>query len=133
MQSPAEIEGALSRTGDSPGWGMIALPDVFVFVHRKLLSDLAARHRVPAVYPLRAHVTSGGLMSYGVDFNDLYARAAVYVDRILKGEKPSALPVQGPVQFETIINREAASALGLEVPVSLATQADERCGHCDEG
>jgi putative ABC transport system substrate-binding protein len=129
VQTPADIEGALSQAGESGGygggWGMVSMPDSFLWVHRDRLSDLAARHRVPAVYPLRAHAMSGGLISYGMDFRDLHGRAANYVDRILKGEKPGELPVQAPVNFETAVNLKAAKVLGLEVPDSVLAQADE--------
>jgi putative ABC transport system substrate-binding protein len=104
---------------------MISMPDSFLWFHRQQIADLAARYRVPAVYPLRIHVLSGGLISYGADFADLWARAPTYVDRILRGEKPSDLPVQQPAKFETTINLKVARALGLEVPHLIAAQADE--------
>jgi putative tryptophan/tyrosine transport system substrate-binding protein len=104
---------------------MISVPDSFLWVHRHHVSDLAARHRVPAVYPLRAHALSGGLISYGADFTELHARAASYIDRILKGEKPGELPVQAPVKFETVVNLKAATALGLALPDAVLVQADE--------
>jgi putative ABC transport system substrate-binding protein len=125
VQTNAEIGGALSRAGDSKDWGMVAMPDSFLWFHRQHIADLAARYRLPAVYALRAHVASGGLISYGYDQLDLFTRAASYVDRIFRGEKPSDLPVQQPVKFETAINLKAAKALGLEIPDSLLVQADE--------
>jgi putative ABC transport system substrate-binding protein len=125
VQTSADIEGALARGGDNGSWGMVSMPDSFLWFHRQQVSDLAAQHRVPAVYPLRAHATSGGLISYGIDFPDLWARAATYIDRILRGEKPSDLPVQGPVTFETVVNFKAAKALGLVVPDAVLAQADE--------
>ncbi len=125
VQTSADIEVALARTDESGGWGMVALPDPFLYVHRDQISNLAARYRVPAVYPYRYHVTNGGLISHGVDQIDQYAQAATYVDRILRGEKPGDLPVQAPVKFETIINLKVARALGLEVPDTILAQADE--------
>ena len=95
------------------------------FTHRDLIIRLAAQHKLPAVYYDRAFVAAGGLLSYGPDRVDMYRRAAGYVDRILKGEKPGDLPVQAPVRFELVINLKAAKALGLEVPAQLLGRADE--------
>ena len=101
------------------------MPDVFTAVHRGPVIRLAARYRLPAVYPFRYFATSGGLMSYGVDLRDLYRRAASYVDRILKGAKPADLPVQQPTKFELVVNLKTAKALGVTIPPFLLDSADE--------
>ena len=101
------------------------MPDTFTDVHRAEIISLAARFGVPAIYPRRPFTELGGLLSYGIDQLDSYRRAAVYVDRILKGEKPADLPLQAPTKFELIINLKTAKALGLEVPSTLLARADE--------
>jgi putative ABC transport system substrate-binding protein len=125
VQSATDIEAAFTTVEDRAGWGVVAMPDSFLFIHRDKVSNLAALGRVPAIFALRSHVVSGGLISYGVDVLDQYAQAATYIDRILKGEKPGNLPVQLPTKFETAINLKAAKALGFEVPGSILAQADE--------
>jgi putative ABC transport system substrate-binding protein len=101
------------------------MPDSFLNVHRAEVTSLAARYRLPAIYPYRLFAEVGGLLSYGNDVLDNYRRAASYADRILKGEKPSELPVQAPVKFELVINLKTAKALGLDVPLLLQQRADE--------
>ena len=105
--------------------GLIVVPNALSNVHRKLIIMLAAHHRLPAVYPYRFFVTGGGLISYGPDLIDQYRRAAGYVDRILKGEKPADLPVQAPTKYETVLNLKTAKALGLTVPDLMIVRADE--------
>ena len=104
---------------------MIVTASPLTGVHRNLIITLAARHRLPAVYPFPYFATSGGLISYGPDQVDPFRRAAGYVDRILRGEKPADLPVQAPVKYETVINLKTAKALGLTMPDSLLARADE--------
>jgi putative ABC transport system substrate-binding protein len=121
----AEIERAVVAFASEPNSGLIAATGGGVLQHRELIVALAAQHRLPAIYAYRSHVMSGGLMSYGLDNLDQFRRAAGYVDRILRGEKPADLPVQAPTKYELIINRKTAKALGLEVPPSLLARADE--------
>jgi putative ABC transport system substrate-binding protein len=101
------------------------MPDGFNINHRREITSLAARYRIPAVYPQRLYTEIGGLLSYGNDARDNFRRAATYADRILKGAKPTELPVQAPVKFELVINLKTAKALGLDVPVQLQQLADE--------
>jgi putative tryptophan/tyrosine transport system substrate-binding protein len=125
VRSDAEIELAISALDQQPHSGCVVLPDAFTAANRDMIVSLAAKHRVPAIYPYRYFATDGGLMSYGVDTVDLFRRAASYVDRILKGEKPADLPVQLPNKFDFVINVKAAEALGLAVPESFLIRADE--------
>jgi ABC-type uncharacterized transport system substrate-binding protein len=120
-----DIERGIAAFARGPDGGMIVTVGGLAIAHRDLISTLAARHQLPAVYPFRYFVTSGGLLSYGPDLNDQYRRAAGYVDRILKGEKPADLPVQAPTKYELVINLKTAKALGLEVPATLLARADE--------
>jgi putative tryptophan/tyrosine transport system substrate-binding protein len=121
----AEIERAIKTSAQESNVGMFVMPSTVAVVHRKLIISLAARHRLPAVYPFRYMVADGGLICYGADLRDQFRRAAEYVDRILKGEKPADLPVQTPVKYELAINLNTAKALGLEVPPMLLARADE--------
>jgi ABC-type uncharacterized transport system substrate-binding protein len=121
----ATIERRLSVFALEPNGGLIVLNSVGSSIHHKLITELAARFRLPAIYPYRFFVADGGLVSYGVDNHDLWQKAAGYVDRILKGAKPAELPVQEPTKFELAINLKTAKALGLTVPPSLLARADE--------
>ena len=120
-----EIEGAVEAFAHSPNGGLIVTSSALSVLHRDLIIALAARHKLPAVYYRRYFVASGGLISYGFDLVDEYRRAAGYVDRILKGEKPADLPVQAPTRYELVINMKTARALGLEMPASVLARADE--------
>jgi putative tryptophan/tyrosine transport system substrate-binding protein len=120
-----EIERAVTAFAREPNGGLIVPAASSSVVQRDLIITLAARHRLPAVYSLRFFVTSGGLISYGPDTIEPYQRAAGYVDRILKGEKPADLPVQTPVKYELVINLKTAKALGLDVPATVLARADE--------
>jgi putative ABC transport system substrate-binding protein len=120
-----EIERGIAAFARGSNGGLIVTASGLALVHRELMVTLAARHRLPAVYPYRYFVTSGGLICYGPDQVDQYRRAAGYVDRILKGEKPSDLPVQAPTKYELVINLKTAKALGLDVPPAVLVRADE--------
>ena len=120
-----EIERAISAFAHSSNGGLIVTAAPLALVHRDLIVTLANRHRLCAVYSVRAFVTAGGLIYYGPDVFDLFRRAAGYVDRILKGEKPTDLPVQAPTKFEMVINIKTAKALGITVPPTLLARADE--------
>jgi putative tryptophan/tyrosine transport system substrate-binding protein len=124
-RDPGEIERAVSAFAGEPNGGLIVALGARVILHRDLVITLAARHRLPAVYPDRAFVAAGGLISYGSDQVDQMRRAAGYVDRILKGEKPADLPVQAPTKYELAINLKTAKALGLAMPDSLLARVDE--------
>ena len=125
MRDAGEIERAIAAFAGSPNGGLILTAGAVGQLHSDLIIALAARHKLPAVYPYRHIVTGGGLIFYGPDRTDQYRRAAGYVDRILPGEKPGDLPVQAPTRYELVINLKTAKALGLEVPPTLLARADE--------
>jgi putative ABC transport system substrate-binding protein len=125
MRDAGEIERAITAFARSPNGGLILTASGLAFAHRDLIISLAARHKLPAVYFQRVFPAAGGLISYGADFIDQYRRAAGYIDRILKGEKPADLPVQAPTKYELVINLKTAKALGLTIPPSVLARADE--------
>jgi putative ABC transport system substrate-binding protein len=125
VHSDAEIEAGIIALGREPGGGLVVHPDTWMTAHRAPIISAAARNNVPAVYWQPFFVRDGGLLSYGIDQLDLFRRAATYVDRILRGEKPGDLPVQFPTKFEMIVNRKTATALGLAIPPSIMLRADE--------
>ena len=121
----AAIERSIETFAQIPNGGLLVVPDATIIAHRDLVIALAARYRLPAVYPWRYFVTAGALMSYGVDNIDVLQKAAAYVDRVLHGAKIAELPVQAPTKFEMSVNVKTAKALGLEVPTSILLGADE--------
>ena len=125
VADPAEIERAIADAASEINSGVIVNPDAFTIAHRGLFISLMARYRLPAIYAYKYFADDGGLMSYGHTYDEMFQRGAVYVDRILKGEKPADLPVQNPTKFELIINQRTAKALGLTVPDKLLSSADE--------
>jgi putative ABC transport system substrate-binding protein len=124
-RGPAEVAKALSEFGGEPGGGVIVTASASSTAQREQLSSLALKHRLPAVFPFRYYVEAGGLAAYGPDLIAIYARAAEYVDRILRGAKPADLPVQAPIQYRLTINLKTAKALGLNVANSLIARTDE--------
>jgi putative ABC transport system substrate-binding protein len=124
-RNASDIEPNIIGFARESSGGLIVLGSTMTYAHRDLIIRLAAEHRLPAVYAARNYVAEGGLMSYGPDRVDLYRRAAAYVDRILKGEKPADLPVQVPTKYELVINVKAAKALGLDIAPSVLARADE--------
>ena len=125
VQDRAEIERVISGLLGASNAGLLVLPEFLTSVHRDLIIASATRLRMPAVYGHRYFTESGGFISYGVDNNAVYRRAASYVDRILRGEQAASLPVQQPTKFELVINLKAARAMGIDVPPSLLARADE--------
>jgi putative ABC transport system substrate-binding protein len=125
LRDAGEVERAVTAFARGSNGGLIVTGSTAAVVHRELIIMLAARHRLPAVYPFRYYVNSGGLISYGPDSIDPYRRAALYVDRILKGEKPADLPVQAPTKYELVVNLKTAKTLGLEIPTTVLARADE--------
>jgi putative ABC transport system substrate-binding protein len=125
IQDTVKMESDVAAFASQPNGGLIATSSGLTNLHHDLIINLAARHKLPAVYAYRFFVTDGGLMSYSPDNFSEYRLAAAYVDRILKGEKPADLPVQAPTKFELVINLKTAKALGLEMPPSILARADE--------
>jgi ABC-type uncharacterized transport system substrate-binding protein len=125
IRNAADIEREIATLAEQSNAGLIVLPGPFAAVNRRLILALAARYRMPAVYPFRFYAVDGGLISYGIDSHEIFQRSASYVERILKGEKPGDLPVQLPTKFELVINLKTAKTLGLEVPPMLLARADE--------
>ncbi len=124
-RGPDDFDRAFSEMTRARAGALTVLSSTMFLVERRRLTDLAARHRLPTVFPFREGVDAGGLMSYGMDFPDLFRRAATYVDKILKGAKPGDLPVEQPTKFELVINLKTAKALGLTIPQSVLGRADE--------
>jgi len=125
VRDPADVDRVFNALAREPNGGLMVLPDISMINYREAIIALAARHRVPAIYPFRFFAASGGLMSYGTDVTEVFRRAAAYVDRVLKGTTPGELPIQAPTKYELIINLKTAKALGIDVPPSLLARADE--------
>ena len=125
VHDAAEIEGAITAFAGEPNRALVVVPHPLTVVHRELIIKQATQHRLPAIYAFRYFAAEGGLISYGIDQTDMFPRAASYVDKILNGAKPADLPVQAPTKFELVVNLKTAKALGLTVPPTLLTSADE--------
>jgi putative ABC transport system substrate-binding protein len=125
VRDTSELESVIAAQAREPNGGLIVMPDSFTDTHREEITSLMARYRLPAIYAYRFFAALGGLLSYGADLGDNFRRAADYVDRVLKGEKPADLPVQAPTKFDLVINLKTAKALGLNVPNTLIGRADE--------
>jgi putative ABC transport system substrate-binding protein len=125
VDNVADIERSISSLARQENGGFLCPPETFITAHRDLVISLAAKYRLPAVYPWRLFVTDGGLMSYGIDLVDVYQQSATYIDQILRGANPADLPVQSPTKYETALNLKTAKALGFSVPASLLVRADE--------
>jgi putative ABC transport system substrate-binding protein len=123
--STDEIERAMKAFAHEPNGGLIVLPSPIIHLHREAIAALAVRYRLPTAYAFRFYAVSGGLMSYGIDPTEQARQAATYVDLILKGEQPGALPIQQPTKFDLVINLKTAKALGIEVPPTMLSRADE--------
>jgi len=125
VRNTFDLESAIAAQARTPNGGLVVMTDAFLVTHRAKITSLAARYRLPAVYPFRDFIEVGGLLSYGNDLYDNFQRAATYADRILKGVMPNDLPVQAPVKFELVINVKTAKALGVTIPPSLLLRADQ--------
>jgi ABC-type uncharacterized transport system substrate-binding protein len=125
VSNAAQIEDAIATLSRRPNSALIVMPDVFLTNNRELITALATRHALPAIYPFRYFAEGGGLISYGIDLSDIFRRAAGYVDKVLRGTVPSSLPIQHPDKFELVINLKTARALGVEVPRILLARADK--------
>jgi putative ABC transport system substrate-binding protein len=125
VRTRGDLDSAVAAQAIEPNGGMVVMPDPFTQVHRAEITSLAARYRIPAIASNRSFAEVGGLLTYGADLADNFRRAAIYADHILKGAKPSELPVQAPVKFELVINMKTVRALGLTVPATLLARADE--------
>jgi putative ABC transport system substrate-binding protein len=125
VRDSSDIEHEIAAFAREPNGGLIVTVNAFAVDHPNVVATFPALHKLPAVYPFRYFINAGGLISYGPDEADQYRRAAGYVDRILKGEKPADLPVQVPTKYELVINLKTAKALGLEIPATLLARADE--------
>jgi ABC-type uncharacterized transport system substrate-binding protein len=125
VRNAGEIEAAIAELGQQPDAGLIVAPETFTDVHREFIVALARRHRVPAIYGAGQFTSSGGLISYGPNITDTSRRAASYLDRILRGERPAELPIQAPTKFDLVVNVTAAKALGITVPPTILARADE--------
>jgi len=125
VRDTSELESVVAALASEPNGGLIVMPDAFMAAHPAEVNAVADRYRLPLVSAYRFYTEHGGLLSYGISITDNYPRAAAYADRILKGEKPSELPVQAPVKFQLVVNLRTAKALGLDVPPTLLVRADE--------
>jgi putative ABC transport system substrate-binding protein len=125
VRDTSELKSAIAAQAQAPNGGLVVMTDSFLVAHREEIVSLAARYRLPVVYPFGFFVELGGLLSYGNDLLDSFRRAATYADRILKGATPNELPVQAPVKFELVINLKTSKALGLNVPSTLLAIADK--------
>ncbi len=125
VSNPSEIDSTIGAFAREPGGSMVVVPDIFTAANRKQIIGLAAQYKLPTIYPHALHTKDGGLISYGPDTPDLFRRVASYVDRILKGEKPAELPVQQPTKYELVVNLKTAKALGMTIPPTLLTIANE--------
>jgi putative ABC transport system substrate-binding protein len=125
VKADADVEATMARLAAEPGWGLIVPPDVFTATRHKMIADLSTRFRLPAIHQYRFFAAEGGLMSYGLDIDDLYRRSGSYIDRVLRGEKPADLAVQQPTKFFLVFNLKTAKTLGLTIPETLLATADD--------